>query len=351
MNHKQSLEFVGPPTALLLTASITFLCLGTGLRAENDAAYSRAAKLYERIDAAITPADYQALASDCVRRLRLTPGNTNEPAAQVLLRIVAEKPDVLKPYVPTLLEYVGDADRSSTMRCYELQVVGLAGGNADQILPVLEKALGNSSLSDFFARFYAAQAILRIDSQHTGAISFLINQVDAKEPTSRWTSAYIMRGLPKLSDRLTPILEKKLDDPHPSVRVYAAGALIRNQQNKRLLEKIVQTLSNAVKEDGRSAYLMPITFSEWTMPHNMIAVGYLKEIGPSAGSAVPVLLQALQSSEVELRVVIPQAISAIGSGSDEEIIALTRVTQQDKSAYVRREAQKALQVLYENKNE
>jgi HEAT repeat protein len=64
----------------------------------------------------------------------------------------------------------------------------------------------------------------------------------------------------------------------------------------------------------------------------------LAEIGPDAKDAVPALIAALKSKEVEVRGASAHALGEIGSGAKSAIDALTQVIKNDDDADVRKTA-------------
>lgn len=276
--------------------------------------------------------------------------NVRNEAALVLMRLGAAAPSALPALVKALPD--GDRDfaeaaaeavyrigtREAVASLFDLsgrpaaedrpapeiarEVLLRLGPRASVILPEVLATLDNPK-----RRAFAAKLIGRIGPEARGAIPELARALRVEDP---WTQPMAVGALEQIGSESTPVLEEALIQPNPTVRLLAAGALLRlDRTNPRAMPLILKYLEfedddvrrAAIREVGRigeaaadavPALAREVSEKRWGDDEAVEALG---QLGPAAREGVPALLTVIESSTDHLLFASAlRALSRIGLG-------------------------------------
>jgi HEAT repeat protein len=180
--------------------------------------------------------------------------------------------------VPILISLLKDPSRDVRLRV--LTALGILGGQAHRVMPVLRAALQETALKDDdeSVRTQAAHALLQVGPEPDSEIAGLTDALRNELEVLRFHAAVALGNLGSDARPAVPaLIHTALWDEDPAVRVEAAAALWKIDRKGPL---VFHTLIKALADDNELIC--------WT------AADCLGQIGPEAQEAVPALRQALQ---------------------------------------------------------
>ncbi len=189
-------------------------------------------------------------------------------AAEALSRI---GPEAVPPLMSAL------ASGSPQVRLGAADALGQIGEPARPALPALGRRLQDSSV---LVRVHVAEAIWEIHQDLAAALPVLIDALKNEDRDVRAHAAEAMGHIGPAASAVIPVLVISSGDADPIVRVHAAAALWRIERRPvHSLPTLVASLKNA---DPR--------------PRD-VAVQTLKDMGPDARAAVPILADLIKDKQ------------------------------------------------------
>ena len=180
--------------------------------------------------------------------------------------------------VPVLISLLKDPDRDVRVRV--LKALGILGGQAHRVLPVLRAALKEAAVKDDdeSVRACATHALLQVGPEPDTEIGGLIDSLRNELEVLRFHAAIALGHLGREARPAVPVLiHTALWDQDPAVRVEAAVALWKIDHTGPV---VIPALIKALADDNELIC--------W------IAADCLGQMGAEARQAVPALQQALR---------------------------------------------------------
>lgn len=146
-------------------------------------------------------------------------------------------------------------------------------------------------------------------------------------PGTRSAAAYALERCGDGSASVIAALEKALLDPDKVVRVDAALAISHLECPKGQGARVLSHLIDGIKDRHRV---------------DVVAL-WLRQLGPAAEPAVPALVDALSSTDVDTRLCVPLALGSIGKGARPALTRLREILENDPEPTVRENAKQAIQ--------
>ena len=234
--------------------------------------------------------------------------------------------------------------------------------DAKDVVPSLAKALLDS---DPEVRQAAGQALRDIGPL---AVDSLTEMLGASEPRDRMNAATTLHEIGAPAASATPALLKAVGDPEPKVRIEVIDALgavtasydaigpdlIRILQEERN-PSVRDAAARALRNFGADAQpAVPALSAALTRAldsgddgdgfHATTLAETLGEIGPPAGTAVPVLIKALQSDHLRVPTAAATALGLIGANARPAIRQLTETLAHEEKKYVNVQAKPLAQI-------
>lgn len=201
--------------------------------------------------------------------------------------------------VPGLLNVLQDED--SWVRLGATEALGGIGSPASQAVPALFSLAVNDSSGGFGWSIHskACQAMARIGAS---GLPVLVRALRRGNVDERVTAAATIRrmaeNLPKSTRDAIPALRHAIKDKDAVVRVNAAGALWYTCHDA---DAVLPVLTSMIQEQ-RKWYAILYTRPKWSPRVSYsppdLGVSVLKDMGPKAAPAVPVLVEVLQDSSI-----------------------------------------------------
>lgn len=158
----------------------------------------------------------------------------------------------------------------------------------------------------------------------------LIRGLDSRDTSVRNNSIVILQHYKDRTDEVIPLIQEKLQDPIPAVRVMAVTALMKIDPENSAKSDLVVVAAQCVTDPPGNA---PGADNN--------AVILLGELHRKPEVAVPVLIQALQNENSYVRANSAAALGKFGIEARPAIDALTKALQ-DSDNSVRNQARAAL---------
>ena len=148
-------------------------------------------------------------------------------------------------------------------------------------------------------------------------------------PGTRSAAAYALQRCGDGSGKVVAALEGLLLDQEEVVRVDAALAISHLECPKGQAARVLSHSIVGLKNQHRSA---------------MVAL-WLTQLGPAGEPAVPALIEALSSEDVDTRLCVPIALGSIGKGARPALGRLREVQARDPEPAVRENVEHAIEEI------
>jgi HEAT repeat protein len=141
----------------------------------------------------------------------------------------------------------------------------------------------------------------------------------------------------ELNDQVQALL-RKLQAPKPETRAYAAGSIgrvvFRHGHEPPWAASAVEALSKVLREDPEAEV-------------RIAAVGALRDLGPAAVPAIPVIVLATEDANPSVRSFAADTLGDIGHGEKQVVVPALRMLLNDHHIGTRAYAREALNRLGE----
>jgi HEAT repeat protein len=153
--------------------------------------------------------------------------------------------------------------------------------------------------------------------------------LDNQQAGTRSAAAFALGMCGNSSSAVIGALEKRLKDDDEIVRIDAALAISELECPKgcadRMLPELIAGLENPHRTD--------------------IIATWLKKLGPKAAPAVPALIKALSSPDVDTRLNVPLALACVGKAAEVALPKLRELQASDPDSAVRQNVGDAVEAI------
>jgi HEAT repeat protein len=227
--------------------------------------------------------------------------------------------------IPLLMKALGDPSTGIAMAA----VTGLARwgkDSPDSVMPALAEALSNGKEP----LVTNVLSILRKMKERAAVVlPEVVSKYDGVDEKARIAVIHTVTEMDTTGDYAVALFEKALMDPNPLTRKEALlGSMKYRKRIDPLIHSVVQCLKDPDEEN------------------RVLSAGVLRGLGPKGASAVPYLLDMINSDNTRVRVV---ALSTLGSVSPRppspEIIMVLEKCSSDRDEKVRKASVEAMKIF------
>ena len=161
------------------------------------------------------------------------------------------------------------------------------------------------------------------------AVPEILPLLEDKQAGTRSMAAFALGMCGNSSPAVIGALEKRLKDDDEIVRIDSAMAISQLECPKgcadRMLPELIAGLENPQRAD--------------------IIASWLKKLGPKAAPAVPALIKALSSTDVDTRLNVPLALACAGPAAQEALPKLRELQATDPESAVRQNVADSIKAI------
>ena len=267
------------------------------------------------------PAQQQSSESNVVQKVHAAVEQLESSPSAVwdVASLARTHPDVVRRHRSRLIaivedfRIVEDSRNSDRLRCDTLKVLAsLGAADANSV----ERIRNICQSGNFYIRAHAAVVLNAMEEESDDARSLVVERLGSNLAEERWLCAWAIGAILKGSNDVPRELAKLLDDPHPTVRVYAAQAVWQISGDAK---RAVPVLIKSLDDDPEPAYLKPPFFADFEFSHTVMAALALAAIGADAAEAETVMMAQLHSDD--------------GDDRSAALIALSKISQNPREIY------------------
>ncbi|MEX0728577.1 MAG: HEAT repeat domain-containing protein [Planctomycetaceae bacterium] len=202
------------------------------------------------------------------------------------------------------------------------------GEKPDEVVAVIEKKFDERDEDDFFANGKMAALLLKASPENAKIGAWFEEQVRHEDKYHRLGALSAMSYAGDAGKPSLPIINRRLHDESPAVRVAAASAVWRIEGDA---VTAVPILLATLDVEGETYRNRPSGISEWLPDHRIVAVGALGEITKHKKEIAQALLPLLNDDDELVQFMTLRSLARLNERGPGIVEAVRKKTNSQES--------------------
>lgn len=255
------------------------------------------------------------------------PESTRSIGIAALLRLHQRDPQIVRPYLSRFAPLLDRAKRIQEVD--DICTMFLKMGEIPEgVVAVIEEKFAERDEDNFFANGKMAALLLKASPENAEIGEWFEEQMRHEDKYHRLGALSAMSYAGDAGKPSLPIINRRLHDESPAVRVAAASAVWRIEGDA---VTAVPILLATLDVEGETYRNRPSGFSEWLPDHRIVAVGALGEITKHKKEIAQALLPLLNDDDELVQFMTLRSLARLNERGPGIIEAVRKKTNSQES--------------------